>query len=442
MACPAHAADEPFTSRERTLLDQIAARLARAIERRQSYQQVTTLSRELEVILEATGTRLLLVDDTCAVQYADPATQRCYGLLANQKCHRYLCLSSERCTDCPNEYNQESSQPTVSFQRLPAETDRIFQRTIVPIRVEQNRRLFAELLVDVTELKAMETNLNQARKLEAVGQLAAGIAHEINTPTQFIGDNTRFLRDGVRDLEQVMMCVDRLIEAAGNHEQVDSLLQETRKTLDEIDAEYLRAEIPVSLEQTLDGISQIATIVRAMKEFSHPGTKEVQWIDLNRAVANTLTVSRNEWKHVAEVVTEFAPDLPLVPCFPADLNQAVLNILMNAAHAIEAKDAGNGTITVRTRSHRGWVEIQISDTGTGIPENIRSRVFDHFFTTKQVGKGTGQGLTIAHAVVVEKHGGTLDFQTEVGVGTTFLVRLPLQEAAARTLHDTQTAQGD
>jgi signal transduction histidine kinase len=169
-----------------------------------------------------------------------------------------------------------------------------------------------------------------------------------------------------------------------------------------------------------------------MKEFSHPGTKDMQWIDINRAVENTLTVSRNEWKHVAEVVTQFDSDLPAIPCLPADLNQALLNILVNAAHAIQEKDAGFGRITVSTCRDGDWIEIRIGDTGNGIPKSVQPRIFDHFFTTKEVGKGTGQGLTIAHAVIVEKHGGTLRFESEVGQGTTFMIRLPLQEKAANS----------
>jgi signal transduction histidine kinase len=166
-----------------------------------------------------------------------------------------------------------------------------------------------------------------------------------------------------------------------------------------------------------------------MKEFSHPGNDEMQSIDLNRAIESTLTVCRNEWKYVAELVTDFDPDLPPVTCLPGECNQVFLNLIINACHAIaEAQTDGTqekGTITVSTRNLGDAVEVRIADTGTGIPEEARRKVFDPFFTTKQVGRGTGQGLAIARSVIVDKHNGSLSFETEVGRGTTFIVQLPL-----------------
>ena len=176
----------------------------------------------------------------------------------------------------------------------------------------------------------------------------------------------------------------------------------------------------------------MARIVGAMKEFSHPGVSEKTSIDINRAIESTLTVSHNEWKYVAELVTDLAPDLPLVRCLPGEFNQVILNLIVNAAHAIadtvQNGSATKGTITISTRHRGNWLEIRIADTGPGIPEKIRTRIFDPFFTTKAVGKGTGQGLAIAHSVVVDKHGGTITFETELGRGTTFIIRLPLNES--------------
>jgi signal transduction histidine kinase len=171
-----------------------------------------------------------------------------------------------------------------------------------------------------------------------------------------------------------------------------------------------------------------------MKEFSHPGSTEKTPADLNRALETTLTICRNEWKYVAEVVTDFEPDPPLVPCLTAELNQVFLNLVVNAAQAIAEKvgdrrDA-KGTITVRTRRQGDWFEIQIADTGPGIPEHVRPRIFEPFFTTKPVGKGTGQGLALARSIVVDKHGGTISFDTQLGQGTTFTIRLPLQPTQA------------
>jgi signal transduction histidine kinase len=203
------------------------------------------------------------------------------------------------------------------------------------------------------------------------------------------------------------------------------------------DLAYLAEEIPKAITQSLEGVGRVSDIVRAMKDFSHPGASGKEAIDLSKAIESTVTVARNEWKYVADMVTDFDPALPPVPCLVGEFNQVILNIVVNAAHAI-ADVIGDhtdkrGTIRITTRRDNKWAEIRISDTGTGIPEQHRSRVFDHFFTTKAVGKGTGQGLSIAHAVVTEKHGGSIALETEMGKGTTFIIRLPIEPESARKI---------
>ncbi|RLB20288.1 MAG: histidine kinase, partial [Deltaproteobacteria bacterium] len=186
--------------------------------------------------------------------------------------------------------------------------------------------------------------------------------------------------------------------------------------------------------QSLDGVERVTKIVRAMKEFSHPGSPEKTPVDINHAIDNAITVAKNEWKYVADIETDLDPDLPPVPCLPADLNQVILNLIINAAHAIEKVVGNNGNrkgkIRVITRKDNGWAEIAISDTGCGIPDSIRHRIFDPFFTTKEVGKGTGQGLSIAHSIIVDKHGGTIDFESREGKGTTFTIKLPLGQGSS------------
>ena len=282
----------------------------------------------------------------------------------------------------------------------------------------------------------MEIQLRQAQKLESIGQLAAGIAHEINTPTQYIGDNTRFVQDAFGDLNPLLSQFARLLEAVKAGAVPPALVAEVEAAAAAADVDYLSAEIPKAIQQTLDGNERVAKIVRAMKEFSHPGTEDKTPIDLNHAIESTLTVARNEWKYVAEVVTEFDAELPAVPCLPGEFNQVILNLIVNAAHAIAdvvgdgAK--GKGTIRITTRRCGERVEIRIGDTGTGIPEKARDRVFDPFFTTKPVGKGTGQGLAIARSVIVDKHGGTISFETETGRGTTFIIHLPTTDSAGKS----------
>lgn len=283
---------------------------------------------------------------------------------------------------------------------------------------------------DITERKSLEGQLRQAQKLEAIGQLAAGIAHEINTPTQYVGDNTRFLKDSWDSIARLLELSRTIQQYARKGTVPNELLQEFEQLVDLSDLEYLLTEIPRAIEQSLDGVQRVAKIVTGMKEFSHPGTEEKRAIDINKAIESTITVARHEWKYVATVATDFDHDLPLVPCLIGEFNQVILNLIINAAHAIAVAVAEGlmekGTITITTRREEQWAEIAVRDNGTGIAEDIRSRIFEPFFTTKEVGKGTGQGLALAHSVIVNRHQGQIWFESEIGKGTTFFVRLPLQ----------------
>jgi PAS domain S-box-containing protein len=287
---------------------------------------------------------------------------------------------------------------------------------------------FVGMNENITERKVLREQLFQAQKLESVGQLAAGIAHEINTPTQYIGDNVRFLKDAFQDLQAVLENYQRMLSAARKNDLSSETIKEIGEAVDRADPSYLLEEIPKAIDQTLEGVLRVSTLVGAMKEFSHPGTKEKIPLDLNHAIGSTITVARNEWKYVADLETEFDPSLPMIPCLPGEFNQVILNLIVNAAHAIadvhRQGGAGKGKIKVQTENCRKWAEIRVADTGSGIPAEVRSRIFDPFFTTKEIGKGTGQGLAIARSVVVDKHGGTIDFETEEGKGTTFIIRLP------------------
>jgi PAS domain S-box-containing protein len=279
---------------------------------------------------------------------------------------------------------------------------------------------YVGVALDITERKELERQLTQAQKLESIGLLAAGIAHEINTPIQYIGDNGRFLGDAFRDLVKFA----DLRRVSG---ETGSPLP-TREPLDEGVFDYLRDEVPKSIEQLLEGVDHVARIVLAMKEFSHPGPVEKTPVDINRAIESTTVVSRSEWRYLAELTTDFDPELPPVHCLAGEFNQVMLNLIVNAAHAISdvVKDSGKlGKIHIATRRDGPTVEIRISDTGCGIPKANQSKVFDPFFTTKAVGKGTGQGLAIAYSVVVQKHSGTIRLESETGRGTTFVIRLPL-----------------
>lgn len=284
---------------------------------------------------------------------------------------------------------------------------------------------FLAVKEDITERKVAESHSRQAQKLEAIGQLAAGIAHEINTPIQFVGDNTRFVKEAWSSLDPVIA----LCDGPSNADVPADRLSRVHSMLRECDSQYLRAEVPRALDQSLEGIGRVAKIVQAMKEFSHPGSDEKQLADINKAIQTTLTVSRNEWKYVAHVETFLQNDLQLVPCHIGELNQVFLNLLINSAHAI-AEVVGDGSknkgkITVRTTQDAECTTISIQDTGAGIQPEIQSKIFDPFFTTKGVGRGTGQGLSLAHTSIVKKHGGKIWFESEVGKGTIFFIQLPM-----------------
>ena len=273
----------------------------------------------------------------------------------------------------------------------------------------------------------MESELRQAQKLESVGRLASGVSHEINTPVQFVSDSIHFLQEASTDLMGVVEKM-RLVHCsvlAGVPSMEAAVAAREAEEL--ADLPYLLENVPKAFERCRDGLARVAEIVRAMKEFAHPDAKEMAPVDLNRAIQSTLTIARNEYKYVAELVTDFG-ELPAVMAHAGDFNQAVLNIIVNAAHAVSDVVSGTnqlGRITVRTRREGAWAVVSIADTGSGIPEGIRDRIFDPFFTTKEVGRGTGQGLAIARSVLVEKHKGELTMTTETGKGTTFFIRLPI-----------------
>lgn len=323
--------------------------------------------------------------------------------------------SAHRCDDLPFDKNGEKH-----FLGL----------TILPVNFASGEN--AGLLItgaDVTERIHLEEQLRQAQKLEAIGQLAAGIAHEINTPTQYVSDNATFLKEswpGICNLLHLTQALCTECSAGCNSQET---LQRVKRCLEIADLDYLLEEIPRAIDQSLQGLQHVAKIVRCMKEFSHPDSSSKALVDLNRAIETTITIARNEWKYVAEVVTQFDPSLPPVSCFVGEFNQVILNLIVNAADAIRETVAKSqkGKITITTCQKGDLVEVSVSDSGGGIPQEIRSRIFEPFFTTKEVGKGSGQGLALAHAVIVKKHAGKIWFESELGKGTTFFLQLPWGE---------------
>jgi PAS domain S-box-containing protein len=292
-------------------------------------------------------------------------------------------------------------------------------------QVNENRFLRG-LMIDVTEARRLVRELAQGQKLESVGRIAAGVAHEINTSVQFISDSVRFVSHALRDVPHALADYRALAAGVLSGKDVTEAAKKASDTDEAADVDYFLKNAPDALERALEGIGRVGSIVRSMTEFAHPDTRTKADIDLNRAIKTTLNMARNEYKTVAELETEFG-DIPPVHCHAGDINQVVLNLLLNAAHAITDVVEGTsskGRITVRTRTIGDYVEISIKDTGDGIPEAVRGRIFEPFVTTKEVGRGTGQGLALSRGIVVEKLKGSLHFETETGKGTTFFIRLP------------------
>ncbi|HEV7559122.1 MAG TPA: ATP-binding protein, partial [Kofleriaceae bacterium] len=281
--------------------------------------------------------------------------------------------------------------------------------------VAVNQRLAGE----IAERDRVEGELRLAHKLEAVGQLAAGVAHEINTPIQYVGDSLQFLRESTMALVSMATAMQAVAEGS-------PLAERMRQIVDDADLDYLATEVPSSLDAIQGGVSRIATIVRAMKELSHPGPREAIETDINHALTNALELTANQYKYTADVSLDLG-DLPRVRCFPSDLNQVWLNLIVNAAQAMEEQKGKRGNLTVRSfvDDDHDHVVISIADTGPGIAEAIRARIYEAFFTTKPIGRGTGQGLGISRAIVVDRHRGSIWFDSQCGVGTTFYVRLPI-----------------
>ena len=256
---------------------------------------------------------------------------------------------------------------------------------------------------EMTLRKDMELQLANSQKMEALGQLAAGIAHEINNPAQFIGDHLHFIK-----------------------ETIDEILNGDAE--EGVNSEFVRENLPIAIDSSISGVVRIGEIVASMRRFSHrEHDKEKHPADINQAVVDSLAVSRNQWKNHAEVKTDLDPDLPHVSCLLGEINQVILNLIINATHAItDSHEKGIlGKITIRTKQVENEVGIEIEDDGGGIPKDIQERIFEPFFTTKELGKGTGQGLALAHSVIIKKHAGRLRFETEQGVGTTFFIFLPI-----------------
>jgi len=300
---------------------------------------------------------------------------------------------------------------------------------VCPTRDEKNEITGAVLTFrNLTEQRLKEANRIHSMKLESIGELSAGIAHEINTPIQFIGSNVSFLQDSFGDLLKLVAAYGKLRDALAGSGQLTELLSEIEVLEQDADIEYLQDEAPKAFEQTRGGVDRVTKLVLGLKGFAHSGDGEMKRpVDLNEIINNSLIVCHNVYKYVAEMETNFGK-LPTINVYPGDIGQVIVNLVVNAAHAIadlKGESAEMGKIKISTGCQDKVITISVSDTGGGIPEGVRQRVFDPFFTTKDVGRGSGQGLAISRTIIHDKHQGELTFESTVGKGTTFFVKLPL-----------------
>ncbi len=324
---------------------------------------------------------------------------------------------------------QQDKLNSISFEFKTKDNsaiDKYFEATINAIHYKASLA-FLVSIADITSKKFMEGRIMQTQKMESIGQLAAGIAHEINTPMQFIGDNNSFLISVFDDIFEYIEMLKRMVL---KHDP--NSMQEIEKLEEDYDMNFLKQETPEALFRTQSGVKRISKIVSAMKNFAHPSGKVKKLSDINQGIDVTITISKNEWKYLADIETNFDPNLPLISCYLDELNQVFLNMIVNAAHAIEEKqkltgDTQKGIIRLSTSSDGDFVKIIISDSGVGIPEETKHKIFDPFFTTKEVGKGTGQGLSIAYDIIVNSHYGNIDIKSEPGEGASFIITLPIKD---------------
>lgn len=290
----------------------------------------------------------------------------------------------------------------------------------------KKQELQDKLVAEMKERERVVIELQLAQKLESVGRLAAGIAHEINTPIQYVGDSLFLLRSAYDEFNQLLDSVGNAIDILPDSDARSALQREMSELMKKHDVEYLRAEMPKAFERTFDGVDRVTNIVSAMKEFAHPDGEEQSAADLNHAIDNTLLVTSNEYKYLAKVRKDFA-ELPPVVCNIGELNQVFVNLIVNAAHAIQdaGKDVNTGEIRISTAIDGDAAVVRVGDNGCGVPAENLSKLYDPFFTTKEVGRGSGQGLAISHSIVVDKHSGDMSVSSTVGVGTEFAVRVPI-----------------
>jgi len=407
-------------------------------EQRRTQHALEVSEARLRVITDSAPSAIVMVDSHRKVTFWSPAAERIfgyrddevlgrdlYGMLTPPESHE---AAARRFSDFLHGSLESTLSKVIEIEALHKDGRRLPVEVAVSSLHIDGQWCAVALMSDISQRKRLEAELAESQKLEAIGRLASGLAHEINTPVQYTVNNLRFLEEGFGPLLATAGALRTVIDAARAGTVPGPVLEQAEASLELADPEFLAAEVPQAITQSMTGVDAVATIVSAMREFAGSMTQDKQAADLNQVIQNTLTISHSQWKDVAQVSTHLDSTLPMAPLHRNQFGQVMLQLLQNATQAIvQAGHGPMGHIAVSTQRDGDWVEIRVRDSGCGIPEAIRSKVFEPFFTTRGVGKGTGQGLSLVRSIVVDMHGGSIRFETEVGVGTTFIVRLPLGE---------------
>lgn len=397
-------------------------------------------TRRLAAAIEQAAEMVIITDINGIITYANPAFEAVTGYTQRDivgKNPNFLSSGEQGPDFYKNLWGTIARDEVWSgrFVNLKKNGKRYTQEaTIGSIRNQTGEVIgYVEVARDISNQLVAEAQLRQSQKLESIGELAAGIAHEINTPTQYVTTNLQFLGDAFASYSKMLERSEKLIgfiEKRCQESPDEELQREADIVLDRDELMYLAEDIPNALAESELGLKRIAEIVQSVKQLAHPGEVSKSFHSLNEIARDAATVSTNEWRYVADMVFDLDETLPSVHCLKGEVGQVVLNLIVNGAHAIEAKgvdDGNRGTITLKTYKDGDMAVLEVSDTGSGMAQEVVDRAFDPFFTTKEVGKGTGQGLAIAHNVVVNMHEGHVSISTEQGKGSTFIVQLPFEE---------------
>jgi PAS domain S-box-containing protein len=418
----------------RNLLEAVANEVNKIIKQKESEEKVKTQWKYYRALKDNSPEGIVTLDQDRKVVDINQAFKKIFGYSLDSIKGKHLdnFILPKRLKEEGQAITEKIKQGQNIFQNSVRKTreDKEIHCSIIgaPINIDSQHVDYFLIYRDITREKKLEVQLMQTNKMEAIGQLAAGIAHEINTPTQYVNSNIEFFTEIFPDVLALIKEYEKFYPFIKESYNDQKEIEELKKITDNVDIAFLKNEVKEALQDSLDGLNKISNIVDAMRTFSHPGTKDKQEINVNKLIQKTITVTRNEWKYDAELKTNLEDNLEPIPIHQDQISQVMLNLIVNATHAIQSAYEGQknekGLIEITSCSKEEYVELRISDDGTGIPQNIRDKIFNPFFTTKDVGEGTGQGLSMAYNVIVENHRGNIYFDTEPGKGTTFIIELP------------------